>query len=92
MALRDPAAKLTTFTYAGVLCLAGAGRTCIAHGLPETPDTFHFTPLAGSNHASLYPQAAHVESWDASVVVLINSINFGLRTMFEAKVVWSPQL
>lgn len=92
MALRNPAALLATFTYAGVLCLAPAGRTCIAHGLPETPDSFSLVTLGASGNASLHPPAAHIESWNATSVVFINSINFGLATYFKAQVIWTPGL
>lgn len=92
MALRSASALLGTFTYSGVLCIAAQGRTCIAHGLPETPDAFSFTPLGLTANASLYPQSAHVESWNATSIVIVNSINFVLASHFTAKVAWSPTL
>lgn len=92
MALRNPAALLGTFTYAGILCLAPNGRTCIAHGLPETPDSFSLITLAQSGNASLHPPSAHLESWNAVSAVFVNSINFGIAAYVKAQVIWSPTL
>lgn len=92
IALRNPSALLAVFAYAGVLCLAPAGRTCIAHGLPSTPDTFSLVTLGASANASLHPPAIHIESWNATSVVYINSINFGQATYAVAQVLWSPNL
>lgn len=97
MALRNPATinqgtggSAGTFTYAGVLCLAPAGRTCIAHGLPETPDVVLFSPIAYAANASLHPYAAGLESWNAVSAVFVNSINFGLAVSVELRVAWAP--
>ena len=60
----------------GVLCLAAAARTCVAHGLGEAPDSMTFTPLVGgSNTASIVPLTWWVESWDATSVVFVNSVS-----------------
>ena len=77
MSLRDPQALLGTFMRAGVLCLAPAGRTCIAHGLTETPDSFSFMPLVGGGGNCI--SGAMVESWDATSIVFVNSHSNGLR-------------
>ena len=89
MALRDPQAVLGTFINAGVLCLAPSARTCIAHGLPETPDSFSYTPLIGGatgavcviGHAAWF-----VESWDAPALVFVNSTSAGIRGYLRAAV------
>ena len=92
MALRNPSALNTRFTYSGVLCLAPAARTCIAHGLPETPDVILFSPIAYSANASLHPWAAGLESWNSVSAVFVNSINFGLAVSVECRVGWSATL
>lgn len=75
MAVRGAHAVIAKFSRVGVLCLDAAARTCIAHGLPEAPDSFTFTPLVGgSNTASIVPQTWWVESWDASLIVFVNSV------------------
>ena len=91
MALRDPAAKIATYTYSGVLCVAAAGRTCVAHGLPSTPDWFTITPLVGgSNTASIMPNAIWVESWNATSLVLVSSVTGSTaRVSLTAQVVHS---
>ena len=72
MALRNPQALLGTFMRAGVLCFSGTqGRTCIAHGLPETPDSFSFTPVVGGTGNCI--SSLVVESWDATSIVFVNS-------------------
>lgn len=92
MALRNPAALLATFTYSGLLCLAPAARTCIAHTLPATPDVINLSPVVFSANASLHPWAAGVESWNATSIVFVNSINFGLAAQLHAAVVHSIQM
>lgn len=92
MSLRATSALLGTFVYAGVLCIAPQGRTCVAHGLPETPDSFSLVTLGASANASLHPPAVHIESWNATSVVFVNSINFGIASYVTAKVFWSPTL
>jgi len=91
MALRNPSALISTYSYAGVLCLAPAGRTCIAHSLPETPDVVLFSPISFATNASLHPYSAGVESWNATSIVFVNSINFGLAVSVEARVTHSFQ-
>lgn len=92
MALRNPSALNTRFTYSGVLSLASGARTCIAHGLPETPDVILFSPIAYAANASLHPHAAGLESWNAVSAVFVNSISFGLVVSCELRVGWSPTL
>ena len=75
MSLRDPQALLGTFMRAGVLCFAPSARTCIAHGLPEAPDTFSLTPLMG--HSSTCFVGIGLESWDATSSVFVNSYASG---------------
>lgn len=73
MALRNPQALIGTLVRAGVLCIDGvAARTCIAHGLPETPDSFSFVPLAGRTQTACYVGVG-VESWDATSIVFVVS-------------------
>lgn len=90
MALRDPAAKLSVFTYAGVFCVIGSGRGCAAHGLPATPDTFYYIPLVGGPGASI--QSAIWESWDGTSFVIVNSQSTAIRGQVFAQTIWSPQL
>ena len=92
MALRNPSALNTRFTYSGVLSIAPAGRTCIAHGLPETPDVILFSPIAYSNNASLHPSGVGLESWNSVSAVFVNSVNFGMILSTELRVGWSPTL
>lgn len=87
MALRDPQARLTTFSRCGVLCLAGGGRTCVAHTLPETPDTFFYQLLTGGGTVSIL--SAYVESWDATSIVFVNSISVAQRGYLHAQVIHS---
>ena len=70
MSLRNPQALLGTLQRAGVLCLASGGRTCIAHGLPSTPDsiTFSHTNLATATYG------AFLESWDSTYLSFLNSL------------------
>lgn len=75
MALRNPQALLGTFIRAGVICLAAAARTCIAHSLPATPDIFAFTPLAGNLNATACVVGGFLESWDGTSLVFVNSFN-----------------
>lgn len=91
MALRDPQALLGTFTRAGVLCIAPQARTCLAHGLPATPDWFNYREIVGGTAGASLGQFM-VESWDATSIVIVNSINQGQRGYFIAQVVHSIQL
>lgn len=91
MSLRDPQALLGTFTRAGVLCLAPGGRTCVAHGLPSTPDWFNFTELVGTTALASFGQWL-IESWDSVSIVFVNSIAQGVRGYMIAQMIWSPQL
>ena len=70
--------------------MASGARTCIAHGLPETPDVVLFSPIAYSANASLHPYAAGLESWNATSAVFVNSISFGLVASVELRVSWAP--
>ena len=90
MGLRNPAATNNVFTFSGLLCLAPAGRTCIAHGLPSVPDILVFSPIAFANNASLHPYAAGLESWDSVSAVFVNSVNFGLITSVVIQTAWEP--
>lgn len=84
MSLRNPRALLGTYIQAGVLCFAGAARTCVAHSLPETPDTFNFTPVVGGAGNCL--SSLVVESWDATSIVFVNSHNVIQSAMIRVAV------
>ena len=90
MAVRHPAILNNVFTYPGILCLAPAGRTCIAHGLPSAPDIIVFSPIAFAANASLHPHAAGLESWNSVSAVFVNSINFGLPVSVVIQTAWEP--
>ena len=90
MGLRNPAALNSVFTYSGLLSLAPAGRTCIAHGLPSVPDILVFSPIAFANNASLHPHAAGLESWNSVSAVFVNSVNFGLIVSVVIQTAWEP--
>lgn len=73
MSLRATQALVGTSQRLGVLCLAGAGRTCIAHGLPETPDTILFSAVGHAGTPCVH--GLYLESWDATSVVFNNVQN-----------------
>ena len=88
MTLRDPHAVLGTFIRAGVLCLGPSERTCVAHGLPETPDSFSFIPLVGGiSHACVAGNSGwYLESWDATSLVFVNSSSISIKGYLRAAV------
>ena len=88
MAVRGAQAIITYFRRTGILCLVAADRTCVAHGLPEAPDTFTFTPLVGGAGGQCMT-GWFVESWDATSIVFVNSANQGLRGYVDLAVVHS---
>lgn len=88
MALRDPQALIATYARSGVLCLGSGARTCVAHGLPETPDTFDFQQIVGGVGAASLGQFM-VESWDATSIVLVNSVAQSVRGYLQATVIHS---
>lgn len=68
-----------------MFCVGSSARGCVAHGLPETPDTFHFQQLVGGAGGASMGQFM-VESWDGTSIVIVNSIAQGLRGYLEASV------
>lgn len=87
MALRNPQALLGTYIRAGVLCLAPSARTCLAHGLPATPDSFSFTPMSvGASAALASNQQIGLESWDSTYVSFTNSSAVGAVGYLRAAV------
>lgn len=73
MSFRASHAKLANYIRAGVLCVDGvAARTCIAHGLPDVPDSFSFTPIARGSALGCV-SGVFVESFDATSIVFVNS-------------------
>lgn len=76
MALRNPHALLGTYSRAGVLCLAPEARTCIDHGLPETPDTFSLTLLKATGLTLIATMnctvGGYLESWNSVSMVFNN--------------------
>lgn len=70
MALRSAQTKLATFVRAGVLCLVAGGPTCIAHGLPETPDSIS---LMFKAEAASCTVGVFLQSWDATMVAFVSS-------------------
>lgn len=82
MALRTAHTLLANFVRAGVLCLASNARTCLAHGLPATPDSVIFSPL---NHAS-NTVGAFLESWDSTMISFTQSANTTVSVYLRAAV------
>lgn len=89
MALREPQALLSTYTRSGTFCLASGARTCLAHGLPATPDVILYmdSVVGGTAGASLGQWL--LESWDGTSIVFVNSIAQGKRGYLFAQVVHS---
>ncbi|MDO8689282.1 MAG: hypothetical protein Q7R39_04620 [Dehalococcoidia bacterium] len=71
MAVRSSAVVLGTFVRTGVLCLP-SGRSCLAHGLPEAPDSLSFVPLFTAVAATCL-NLCYIECWDSAGVTFINS-------------------
>ncbi len=90
MALRSTQALLATFTRAGVLCLAPEARTCVAHGLPETPDSFSYTLLKVTGLTLIATMnctvGGYLESWDSISMVFNNCFLNGVAGYLVAKV------
>jgi hypothetical protein len=88
MSLRTPNAVLGTFIRAGVLCVAtGAGVTCLAHGLPQTPDTILWSPITPGT--GTYSAAGLIlQSWDGVALYFGNSGGAAVVNL-RASVEWS---
>ena len=85
MSLRTSPTLLGTFIRAGLICFAGSGRSCLAHGLGETPDTIAWVPQTGGD-TSVYTQGIFLESYDATSFVFVNSYAGVVRAQLRAAV------
>lgn len=73
MSGRNPAAKLSSFIFAGLLCLAPSARTCVQMGLSEIPDSAQATLDFGASPMPLASVNAGLESFNGTYASFINS-------------------
>ena len=84
MALRNPHVKLASYVRAGVLCLPVAGGiSCLAHSLPETPDSISLTAIASAN-SCIY--GVFIQSWNSAMISVVNSHGAEAITYLRASV------
>lgn len=73
MALRTSPTLLGTFVRAGLICFAAGGRTCLAHGLGATPDSWSLSWHADRSSTGVYTHHVFLESYDSVSMVFVNS-------------------
>ena len=85
MAYRNPHVKLASYIRSGYACLpVGGGELCIAHSLPETPDSISLTPIAQPNSCVA---GIFIRSWDSSFIQITNSHAAAAHVYLVAQVV-----